>query len=268
MPDMDTAVAEALPMAESAVRAGAQMLFLPEYCGGLRSVDGLVRPPSDGEDTHVFLDALRTAARRLKVWVQIGSVAITGPEDKVWNRGYMIDPEGEIIGRYDKIHLFDIDLGAGETYRESATVAGGSASVVHDTAFARVGHTICYDLRFPALYRNLAKSGAEILTCPAAFTKTTGAAHWHVLSRARAIENTRFMVAACAIGPVPGGGESYGHSLVVSPWGDVLADGGALPGVVHARIDLDLVEETAARIPSLSHDRTFVLPDAPKRSVA
>jgi len=154
------------------------------------------------------------------------------------------------------------------TYRESETVQAGDKAVVHDTPLASVGHAICYDLRFPGLFRDMAKSGADILACPAAFTKMTGEAHWHVLNRARAIENTRFVVSACAVGPVPGGGECYGHSLVVGPWGEVLADGVTLPGVVHAQLDLDQIAVAQGRVPSLEHDRPFRVLKNPDRSVA
>lgn len=153
--------------------------------------------------------------------------------------------------------MFDVDLAEGARYRESDTVQPGAAAQVYDTPLGKIGHTICYDLRFPGLYRDLAQAGAEILCCPAAFTKMTGEAHWHVLNRARAIENTAYVVSPCAVGAVPGGGESYGHSLVVSPWGEVLADGGDIPGVIHAQLDLDLVAETAGRVPSLGHDRAY-----------
>lgn len=261
------ALDEALPLAEAAVQAGADMIFLPEYCGGLATRDGLLDPPHAPEVVHPVLTRLMEFAAKAKVWMQIGSVAIEGPGGKVLNRGYMVDDRGKIRGRYDKIHLFDVDLGPGESYRESSVVVPGGRVVVHDTPFAAIGHSICYDLRFPQLYRHLAQEGAEILTCPAAFTRTTGEAHWHVLNRARAIENTSFMVSACAIGAIPGGGESYGHSLVVSPWGEVIADGGALPGVVHARLDLDRVAEARAKVPSLTHDRPFKLPDG-QRHVA
>ena len=267
-PGFASALDEALPLAEAAVGAGADILFLPEYCGGLRSDGSKLTPPVAAEQAHPFLVAMRDFAARRQVWVQIGSIAIAGPDGRILNRGYMIDDRGAIRGHYDKIHLFDVDLAQGATYRESATVAPGGEAVVHDTPFARIGHTICYDLRFPQLYRDLAQSGAQILTCPAAFTRLTGEAHWHVLNRARAIETTRFMVSACAVGPIEGGGESYGHSLVVSPWGEVLADGGTIPGVVHARIDLGQVEAAAARIPSLAHDRPFAAPGTAKRSVA
>ena len=244
------------------------MLFLPEYCGGLKSEGATLIPPVAAERDHAVLAALREFAARRRVWVNIGSIAVEGTGGKFVNRGYMIDDAGEISGHYDKIHLFDVQLSETAVYRESATVQPGRQAVIHDTPLARVGHTICYDLRFPGLYRDLAQAGAEILCCPAAFTKTTGEAHWHVLNRARAIENTRFMVSACAIGPIPGGGESYGHSLIVSPWGEVLADGVDLPGVVHAQINLDEIETVSARIPSLTHDRVYTLDTSDGRSVA
>ncbi|RMF41374.1 MAG: carbon-nitrogen hydrolase family protein [Alphaproteobacteria bacterium] len=268
MPDFDSALEEALPLADAAVTAGARMLFLPEYCGGLRSNGSALEPPSAPEARHPFLAAMRDFAARRRVWLCLGSIAVDGPGGRIINRGLMLDPAGEVRGRYDKIHLFDVQLSDSEVYRESARVSPGGEAVIHDTPLARIGHTICYDLRFPGLYRALAQAGAEILICPAAFTRRTGEAHWHLLNRARAVENTRFMVSPCAIGPIPGGGESYGHSLVVSPWGEVLADGGDLRGVVHARIDLDAVGEAAGKIPSLDHDRPFRQPGAARRGAA
>ncbi|WP_170476526.1 carbon-nitrogen hydrolase family protein [Ruegeria arenilitoris] len=268
MPTMESALAEVLPMAEAAVLAGAQMLFLPEYCGGLNSDGVRLCPPSQAEHVHLVLSQLRSFAAERQVWVNIGSVAINGSDGKIINRGYMVDPKGDILGSYDKIHLFDVDLSEDAVYRESDTVAPGSRARIYDTALCKVGHTICYDLRFPGLFRDLAHAGAEILCCPAAFTKTTGQAHWHVLNRARAIENTAFVVSPCAVGPVPGGGASYGHSLVINPWGEILADGGDIPGVIHAQLDLDLVQATAARVPSLRHDRPYQLADSKEKDVA
>lgn len=256
---MDGAIDEAMPMAEAAVQAGAQMLFLPEYCGGLASDGQRFCPPSEPEELHPVLAAFQDLAARRKVWVNLGSIAVDGADGKLINRGFMLAPDGAVTGRYDKIHLFDVNLSADTVYRESDTVEPGACAVVHDTDHARIGHAICYDLRFPGLFRSLAQNGADILCCPAAFTKVTGEAHWHVLNTARAIENTRFVVSACAVGPVPGGGECYGHSLVVAPWGEVLADGLDLPGVVHAQLDLDQIAKAASRVPSLTHDRPFVM---------
>ncbi|NNE79931.1 MAG: carbon-nitrogen hydrolase family protein [Silicimonas sp.] len=259
MATMAEAIDEAIPMAKEAVDTGADMLFLPEYCGGLATDGPRVVPPSAREDRHEVLAALRDFAKQHRVWVNIGSIAVDAPDGKIINRGYMIDAAGEIFGHYDKIHLFDVALDEGHVYRESDCVQPGSVAANFETPLGSIGHVICYDLRFPGLFRDLARAGAEVLACPAAFTRTTGEAHWHVLNRARAIENTCFVVSACAVGPVAGGGESYGHSLIVDPWGVVLADGGTAPGVVHASLDLDLVGATSARIPSLNHGRDYTI---------
>jgi predicted amidohydrolase len=268
MPDFQSALDEAMPLAEAAVQAGADFLFLPEYCGGLASEGSALVPPSAAENVHPVLAAFTAFAAQRRVWILLGSIAVDGPAGKIINRGFMIDDQGYIRGRYDKIHLFDVQLSPEEVYRESAAVAAGNVAGIYDTPFGRIGHTICYDLRFPHLYRELAQAGAEIICVAAAFTKRTGEAHWHVLNRARAIENGVFIVALCAIGEIPGGGESFGHSLVVNPWGDVVADGGTLAGVVHANIDLEKVAETQARIPSLTHDRSITMPDNISRSAA
>jgi predicted amidohydrolase len=264
MPEFDSAIAEALPLARQAVDNGAELLCLPEYCGGLLSRDGVIVPPSSTEDNHPVLAALRSFAAGVGVWMQVGSVAIDGPPnamgDTIINRGFLVDADGAIRARYDKIHMFDIQLSETEVYRESTYVTAGADAVVEETPWARIGHTICYDLRFPQLYRDLAQAGAEILTVPAAFTQKTGEVHWHVLNRARAIENGAFVVAPCAYGPCPGGGETYGHSLIVDPWGEVLADGGTGPGVIQATIDLDSVAAARAKIPSLTHDRDYRQP--------
>ncbi len=268
MPDFQSALDEAMPLAQAAAKAGADILFLPEYCGGLKTDGAAVAPPSAPLGDHLFLKAMQSFAAEVRIWVNLGSIAVDAPDGRILNRGLMIDDTGAVRGQYDKINMFDIQLSETEVYRESATVSPGSKAVMHDTPFARIGHTICYDLRFPELFRALAQAGSEILICPAAFTRKTGEAHWHVLNRARAIENTCFVISPCAIGDVPGGGECYGHSLVINPWGEVIADGGTLPGVVQARIDLDMVGETAAKIPSLSHDRPFTLDSDPGRNVA
>jgi predicted amidohydrolase len=257
MPGFQAALDECLPLAEQALEQGAQMLFLPEYCGGLATDGPAVTPPCAPAEAHPFLQAMQAFAADKRVWINLGSIAVDGPDGRILNRGYMIGPEGQVVGRYDKIHLFDIQLSETEVFRESAHVSPGHATVIHDTPLARIGHTICYDLRFAHLYRKLAQGGAEILCCPAAFTAKTGAAHWHVLNRARAIETTRFVVSAGMTGPVPGGGATYGHSLIVDPWGTVLGDGGEGPGLVVATLDLDLVGEVQRRIPSLMNDAAF-----------
>ena len=257
----DEAIEEALRLAGDAVVAGAELVCLPEYCGGLKSEGGLFAPPTAPEARHPVLDALRGFASDAGVWMLIGSIAVDGPGDRLINRGYVIDDQGEVRARYDKIFLFDVDLSPTQRYRESAVVAPGGQAVLVDTPWGRLGMTICYDLRFPQLYRSLAQAGAEILAVPAAFTKVTGEAHWHVLNRARAIENGAVVVAPCAVGEVPGGGAAYGHSLIVSPWGEVLADGGDGAGYVVATVDVESVANARGRIPSLEHDRRFSAPE-------
>ena len=257
----DEAIEEALRLAGDAVVAGAELVCLPEYCGGLKSEGGLFAPPTAPEARHPVLDALRGFASDAGVWMLIGSIAVDGLGDRLINRGYVIDDQGEVRARYDKIFLFDVDLSPTQRYRESAVVAPGGQAVLVDTPWGRLGMTICYDLRFPQLYRSLAQAGAEILAVPAAFTKVTGEAHWHVLNRARAIENGAVVVAPCAVGAVPGGGGAYGHSLIVSPWGEVLADGGDGAGYVVATVDVESVANARGRIPSLEHDRRFSAPE-------
>ena len=266
MPDFTSAIAEALGLAEQAVTAGAQLLALPEYCGGLVTEGAAIKAPAAPEAQHPVLQALSAFAADKGVWIMAGSVAVPGPGETIFNRGVMIDDSGAHVTRYDKIHMFDIQLSDAEVYRESACVHPGAEARLISTPWGSIGHTICYDLRFPGLYRDLAQAGAEILAVPAAFTKKTGEAHWHVLNRARAIENGCFVIAPCAHGPVPGGGEAYGHSLIIDPWGEVLADGGTGPGVVLATIDLDKVAEARGRIPSLSHDRGYAPPNSPAQA--
>jgi predicted amidohydrolase len=256
-PDFQAALDEAISLAEKATAAGADIITLPEYCGGLKTAGSAFAPPFETEENHPVLKGLRDFAKNKKKFILIGSIAISGPADKILNRSYIIDDFGNIISRYDKIHLFDIKLSESELYRESSTVHGGETAVICQTPLGCFGQTICYDLRFPHLFRDLSQAGAEILFVPAAFTKKTGEAHWHVLNRARAIENGVFVVAPCAVGKVEGGGECYGHSLIINPWGEVLADAGADSGFINVNIDLEEVDSTRKRIPSLSNDKAF-----------
>lgn len=257
MSDFATALAEALELARIAVAKGANFLALPEYCGGLKMVNAAIAAPCAPEVSHPVLRGLQGFARENNVWVLAGSVAVPGQNGKIANRSCLIDDQGRIVARYDKIHLFDIQLSAQEVYRESDTVTPGNRCVVVQTPFGKVGMSICYDLRFAGLYRDMAQAGAEILFVPAAFTQKTGAAHWHVLNRARAIENGAFVVAVDALGDIEGGGSSYGHSLIISPWGEVLADAGDKRGVVVAELDMAQAADTRARIPNLMHDRAY-----------
>lgn len=261
----DAAIEELRAALADIAHAESDLVCLPEYCGGLRTEGAVLRPPSQPEDRHPVLDMLREHAARTGTWMLVGSLAVSCDDDLIRNRSLVIDHSGNIIARYDKIHLFDIQLSETHRYEESAVIAPGDRAVVVGTPAGRTGLSICYDLRFPALYRMLAQAGAEVLMVPAAFTRITGEAHWHVLNRARAIENCAYVVAPCATGPVPGGGECFGHSLVIDPWGRVLADAGVAAGHVTVDIAPELVGNTRRQLPSLEHDRAhgFVCHDGP-----
>src|SRR5437762_9437850 len=209
------------------------------------------------EEQDASLATFRELARALGICVHVGSLAIKASADKAVNRSFLIDRRGEIVARYDKIHMFDVDLKGGESYRESRSYRPGELAMVNDLPWGRLGLSICYDLRFPALYRALAEAGATFLAIPSAFTRQTGEAHWHVLMRARAIENGCFVFAAAQGGTHENGRETFGHSLAIDPWGRVLAEGGVEPAVVLADVDLAAIAGARARIPSLQHGRRF-----------
>jgi predicted amidohydrolase len=209
------------------------------------------------EESDATLAAFRELARKLGIFLHVGSLAIKLSSERAANRSFLIDPNGDIIARYDKIHMFDVELGEGESYRESYSYRPGEIGVAADLPWGRLGLTVCYDLRFPALYRALAEAGCLFLAVPSAFTRQTGEAHWHVLCRARAIENGSFVLAAAQGGKHENGRETFGHSLVVDPWGRVLAEGGTDPGVIVAVIDPAAVTAARAKIPSLQHGRRF-----------
>src|SRR5712675_1476367 len=209
------------------------------------------------EENDASLATFRELARKLSIHLHIGSLAVKATVDKAANRGFLIDPRGEIVARYDKIHMFDVDLANGESYRESRTFRPGENGVVADLPWGRIGLTICYDLRFPSLYRALAEAGASFIAIPAAFTKQTGEAHWHILLRARAIENGCYVMAATQGGMHENGRATFGHSLIVDPWGRIVAEGGTEPGVVMATIDPAEVANARGRVPSLQHGRRF-----------
>lgn len=241
-----------------AVSEGARYIQTPEMTSLVeRSRERLFAVVTD-EASDMTLSALREVARETGAWVQIGSIAVRNG-DKIANRAFLIDPKGGIAATYDKLHLFDVDLPSGETWRESSTYTGGRCAVVAETPLATFGLTICYDIRFAALYRALAEAGADVLTAPACFTRQTGEAHWSVLQRARAIENGAFVVSAAQGGVHEDGRETFGHSIIVDPWGRVLAEGGSEPGVILAEIDLSLVADARARIPTLQHGRPFTV---------
>lgn len=241
---------------EEAGRGGAEMLFTPEMSGLLdRDADRARRNVTSADEDRV-LAACREAARRNAIWIHLGSLAVTAENGKFANRGFVIDSDGQIRASYDKIHLFDVDLPTGESWRESNVYSGGSeAVVVGGTPVGKLGLTICYDLRFPALFQSLTDAGAQLVSVPAAFTVPTGKAHWEILLRARAIEAGVFVVAAAQCGRHEDGRETYGHSLVIDPWGNVVLDMGDGVGVAFADLDLAKVDEVRGRIPAIRHRR-------------
>ena len=246
----------ALAAIEEAKSAGADYVLTPEMTNIIAKRERLMATIVE-EERDPTLAALREAARKHSLYIHIGSLAIKASPERAANRSFLIDRRGDVVARYDKIHMFDVDLAGGESYRESHSYRPGDLAVVADLPWGRLGVTICYDLRFPALYRALAESGASFLTIPSAFTKPTGEAHWHVLMRARAIENGCFVFAAAQGGPHESGRESFGHSLIVDPWGQILAEGGTEPAVILADVDPAQVTAARSRIPSLHHGRRF-----------
>ncbi|MBI1205937.1 MAG: carbon-nitrogen hydrolase family protein [Azospirillum sp.] len=240
--------------------AGAELIAMPENVSmvvqGRDKILARVRP----ETEHPGLPFFRALAEETGAWLLVGSLGIRLDGDQVANRSFLIDAGGTIVARYDKIHMFDVDLAGGESYRESRTFRPGERAVVAPSPWGGIGMTICYDLRFGYLHRALAQAGAAILTVPAAFTVPTGRAHWHVLLRARAIETGCFVIAPAQCGEHDEGRRTYGHSLIIDPWGEILADGGDDPGFVTAELDLDQVTKVRAMVPALQHDRPFKAP--------
>jgi predicted amidohydrolase len=259
-------VAEATRLIREAAAAGAAYVLTPEMTTVLDRDRARLLAAIESEDRDPSLPAFRALARELGIHLHIGSMAIRLPATGragVANRAFLIGPDGGILARYDKIHMFDVDLPNGETYRESALYQAGSAAAVVDLPWARVGLTVCYDVRFPLLYRQLAQAGAVLIAIPAAFTKTTGEAHWHVLVRARAIETGSYVVAAAQGGRHEDGRDTYGHSLIVDPWGGILAEAATAPGIIVAEIDPAASAAARHRIPALFADRSFSPPSPP-----
>ncbi len=257
------AAANAAALAQAIATAageGATMVFTPEMSGLLDRDRERAAASLKKENEDIVLVAVREAAARAGVWVQLGSLALRRQDPRMANRGFVIDDAGNIRARYDKMHLFDVDLANGERYRESAAYAGGDRPVVVATPVGRMGMSICYDMRFPDLYRALSDAGAEVLSVPAAFTRPTGQAHWHILLRARAIEAGAWVVAAAQTGEHQDGRATYGHSLVVDPWGQVVLDMGEEPGIGYATIDPAVTSDVRARVPALRHRRVIPAP--------
>jgi len=255
--DVADNVETASELIREAKSRGADFVATPENTTLMAPDGGAKLERSFPEASDPALPQFCALTEELGIWLLIGSLAIKVSDTKTANRSFLIDPRGRVTARYDKIHLFDVDLPSGEKYRESNTVAGGDTAVMAEVPWGRIGLTICYDLRFPQLYRALAKDGAFALTVPSAFTETTGKAHWHVLLRARAIENGAFVIAPAQGGLHANGRRTYGHSLIVAPWGEILAEAGVDPGVIVADIDPAASSDARSRIPNLQHDRAF-----------
>jgi predicted amidohydrolase len=254
-------LAQGIALIREARDKGADYVLTPEVSNMMQENRKALFEHLASEEDDLSLKAYRELARELKIYLHIGSLALRATPERAVNRSFLIAPDGNVLASYDKIHMFDIDLGGGESYRESANYQAGETAVISDLPWGRLGLTICYDVRFPALYRALAEAGASFITVPSAFTKKTGEAHWHTLLRARAIENGCFIFAAAQGGTHENKRETFGHSLIIDPWGEILAEGGTEPGVVLAKIDPAKVQSVRKNIPSLQHGRRFGLAD-------
>ena len=262
-PDVGENIAAVSQLIRDAANAGADFIITPENVLQIEPDKEKQKAAAQTEDSHVGLAAFRALAAETGVWLMAGSLSVrldgVDGDDRMANRSYLIAPDGQIAASYDKIHMFDVQIGDGQTYRESHSFRPGANAVLADLPWGKLGMTVCYDLRFPHLHRSLAKAGASFLTVPAAFTEKTGEAHWHVLLRARAIETGCFVFACAQTGTHAAGRRTYGHSLIIAPWGEVLADAGQDVGFVMAEIDPAKVDEARGMVPALTHDRDFTL---------
>ena len=262
--DMAPSIAALEPLIRGAAKDGAKLIVLPEMATMIEPRNPKVLEKTVAESVDPGLRRFRELARDTGTWILAGSLLVKAEgENRVINRSYLLNSAGEIAARYDKLHLFDVDLPSGEAYRESATVKAGNRAVLASSPWGPIGMSVCYDLRFAYLYRALAQAGASYLAIPAAFTYTTGKAHWHVLVRARAIETGCYVFAANQGGIHAEGRRTWGHSLIVDPWGEVLADGGNKIGWITADVDPAKVQEARQMIPALRHDRSFPMPERP-----
>jgi predicted amidohydrolase len=255
--DVDRNVASAAELISEAARGGAAYVQTPEMTTLMEFDRARLLAAARPEAGNAAIERFKGLAAQLGIWLHIGSMAVLTPGGNLANRSFLISPEGRVAARYDKIHMFDVDLGGGEKYTESANYEPGRQAVLADLPWGPLALTICYDLRFPQLYRALARAGAKFIAVPAAFTKPTGLAHWHLLLRARAVESQAYVFAAAQGGLHESGRETFGASLVVSPWGEILGEGGVHPAVTFADVDLQLLDDVRRRVPSLQHDRDF-----------
>ena len=274
-PDPEPNLRQVSELIRQARAAGADLIMTPEVSNFIES-GRRRREKARREADDPFLRKMRDLARETGAWILVGSLVIDpagepgaeAGEERLANRSFLIDAQGAIVARYDKIHMFDIDLPGGESYRESNAYRPGGSTVVAETPWGRLGMTVCYDVRFPHLYRALAQAGADFLAVPSVFTVPTGTAHWHVLLRARAIESGCFVFAPAQWGEHAGGRRSYGHSLIVDPWGEMLADGGEALGIITAQIDPERIAKARGMVPSLQHDRVFTPPELVRSPLA
>ena len=260
--DFAANLATLIAMTREAAAGGAKFICSAEYVLMMDGSGRTMRENALEPGGEPALSALTALSRELGVWQLVGSLTLKSDDGRIYNRSILVSAEGRVAATYDKIHMFDATLPSGTVIRESSAYQPGERAVVAETPWGRLGMTVCYDLRFPHLYRALARGGAVMLAIPSSFQRETGRAHWHVLARARAIENASFVIAPALCGDHPGKRTTYGHSLVIDPWGEVLADGGEAPGVVYADLDLAQVDKVRAMLPSLAHDRPFAPPEA------
>ena len=257
--DMDASLYAAEALIREAAGAGADFIATPENTNIMELRTKALFAAIHTQDDDPGLKRFQALASELQIWLLVGSLAIRVSESQAANRQFLLSPKGEIVSTYDKVHMFDVDLANGESYRESKNFAAGAEAKIADLPWLKLGHSICYDLRFAYQYRLLAQNGAQLLVVPAAFTKRTGVAHWHILLRARAIETGCFVMAPAQGGLHDNGRETFGHSLIVAPWGEILAESGEDPGFILADIDPSMIQQARAQVPSLQHDREIVV---------
>ena len=268
-PAIEANVAAASELVRRARDQGAELIVTPEVSDMIEPKRALALDRAQPENKHAMIATFRELARETAAWLLLGSVVVRDKDaERLSNRSCLISPQGEIAARYDKIHMFDVDLMTGERHRESQTYKPGDKAVVADLPWGRLGMTVCYDLRFPHLYRALAKAGADFLAVPSAFTVPTGRAHWHVLLRARAIENGCFVFAPAQCGEHGGGRRTFGHAMIVAPWGEILAEAEDGVGIITAAVDPAKSAEARRAVPSLTHDRLFAAPNRPTIAAA
>jgi len=260
--DYQTNLSTVTAMAREAAGGGARFILTPEYALMMDGSGRVMRERAFAADGAPALGELQALARELGVWFLAGSLTLRTDDERIANRSFLISAEGQVVASYDKIHMFDVTMPDGRVIRESSAYRPGDRAVLAETLWGRLGMTVCYDLRFPGLFRVLAQAGAQFITVPSSFQRQTGKAHWHVLLRARAIENECFIIAPAMCGDHPGNRQTYGHTLVIDPWGEILAEGGEAPEIVYADIDAARVTKVRGMIPSLEHDREFRLAPA------